>query len=142
MLSFGLKILIKATHRSRSQESAFGKDSAVQYHIESFLQFVFAEFLLIAVWTWFKAPDDFFSIYNSLPITKFSIFQVVVANDGIESSGDGKGHTKRDSFTNGNMETGGDEMEDRDRHIRDSLLSQSQVDEDERRKSTLGKRSI
>ncbi len=35
--SFLLKIIIKATHRSRSQSSQFGKDSAVNYHIESFL---------------------------------------------------------------------------------------------------------
>lgn len=35
--SFGLKILIKATHKTRSQDSSFGKDSAVSYHVDSFL---------------------------------------------------------------------------------------------------------
>lgn len=74
VFSFLLKIVIKATHRSRSQGSSFGRDSAVLYQVESFLQFVLAEFLLIAIWTWFKAPDDFFSIYNSIPIRLFSIF--------------------------------------------------------------------
>ena len=72
--SFALKIVIKATHRTRSQDSSFGKASAVAYHIESFMQFVLSEFLLIAIWTWFKAPDDFFAIYNNLPIAKFSLF--------------------------------------------------------------------
>ncbi|TNV78016.1 hypothetical protein FGO68_gene6795 [Halteria grandinella] len=83
--SFALKIVIKATHKTRSQDSTFGKDSAVSYHVESFLQFVLSEFLLIAVWTWFKAPEDFFSIYNNLPISKFSIFQRISG----ESKSDG-----------------------------------------------------
>lgn len=72
--SFGFKIVIKATHLSRSGSGKFGKDSAISYHTQSFLQFVLSEFLLIAVWTWFKAPDDVFSTYNNLPIKKFSIF--------------------------------------------------------------------
>ena len=81
LASFGFKIVIKATHLSRSDGGNFGKDSAVSYHLQSFLQFVLSEFLLIAVWTWFKAPDDVFSIYNNLPVKKFSIFQKILPGE-------------------------------------------------------------
>ena len=49
---------------------------------------MFSEFLLIAVWTWFKAPDDVFSVYNNLPIKKFSIFQKIIAGEGNSFSED------------------------------------------------------
>jgi len=82
LASFGFKIAIKATHLKRSESGKFGKESAISYHTQSFLQFVLSEFLLIAVWTWFKAPDDVFSVYNNLPIKKFSIFQTILPGEG------------------------------------------------------------
>ncbi len=85
MASFTLKIIIKATYGQRSG-GGIGENSAITYHVESFIQFVFAEFLLIAVWTWFKSQDDFFSIYNNLPVRKFSIFQKVVGLENDSSN--------------------------------------------------------
>jgi len=72
LFSFIFKIIIKATHKARSEK--FGKDAAVEYHVGSFVQFVFSEFLLIAAWTWFKTQDDYFSVYNNVAVQKFSIF--------------------------------------------------------------------
>lgn len=57
-----------------------------------------SEFLLIAVWTWFKAPEDFFSIYNNIPISKFSIFQRI--------SGENKSKSEGKSPCGGEQDTG------------------------------------
>jgi hypothetical protein len=108
---------------------------------------VLSEFLLIAIWTWFKAPDDFFSIYNSLPIRKFSIFQRM-------SSVKGSGTHSDPNKKNQNLPTGGNygrrettDIDNEDGHrFRDSLLSDDNLllhgDDDYRNKSTLDKRSI
>ncbi|CDW73223.1 UNKNOWN [Stylonychia lemnae] len=45
------------------------------YQIVNFLAFGVSEFVPIALWTALKAPEDFFNLYNVLPIQKFSIFQ-------------------------------------------------------------------
>lgn len=140
ILSFGLKIVIKATHRQRNGGDQFGKDSAVTYHIESFVQFVLSEFLLIATWTWFKAPEDFFSIYNSLPMKKFSIFQRLSEgkqgkNERTPKQVDGSGNERHDT-----LEDGGEE--DDHRNYNDTLLSEENMAGDYRQKSTLDKRSL
>ena len=75
--SFALKIIIKITLVKNSEGLNFGKSEAVSYHVMSFIQFVLSEFLMISVWTYYKSTEDFFQAYNSLPIKKFSIFQVV-----------------------------------------------------------------
>ena len=108
--------------------------------MESFLQFGLSEFLLIAVWTWFKAPDDFFSIYNILPIRKFSVFQKFSAEG--KNSGDSLSDTKKMSFAQGREDTG--EEDEGHRHLGGSLMSEDNpnLNEDYQRKSTLEKRSI
>ncbi len=75
--SFALKIIIKITLVKNSEGLNFGKSEAVSYHVMSFIQFVLSEFLMISVWTYYKSTEDFFQAYNSLPIKKFSIFQVI-----------------------------------------------------------------
>jgi hypothetical protein len=68
--------------------------------VQSFCQFVVSEFLLISMWTWFKSPDDFFAIYNNLPVRKFSIFQKIVGEE--ESASDKPIKRKTSRLTNNN----------------------------------------
>ncbi|CDW75076.1 UNKNOWN [Stylonychia lemnae] len=50
-------------------------DDYKKFQIVNFLAFGVSEFVPIALWTALKAPEDFFNLYNVLPIQKFSIFQ-------------------------------------------------------------------
>lgn len=104
-----------------------------------------SEFLLISVWTWFKAQDDFFSIYNSLPISKFSIFQKV-SSDSNDAKKDNNSIKNRitSGLTSGEGRGRQDTEEDEDqREYSDSLLSRDRPDEnDSRKKSNFDKRSI
>ena len=130
LASFGFKIVIKAMHLRRSESGKFGKESAISYHTQSFLQFVFSEFLLIAVWTWFKAPDDVFTVYNNLPIKKFSIFQTILPGEGSgtdEISRKNKKSTIYNRLSDGNG--GPDTNQDND-GARRARMSESMLSED------------
>ena len=63
-----------------------------------------SEFLLIAMWTWFKSPDDLFAIYNNLPVRKFSIFQKIVGGEDGEEDDQIKRKAKRNTKNNSEID--------------------------------------
>lgn len=103
------------------------------------------------MWTWFKAPDDVFTVYNNLPIKKFSIFQKIIAGESSSFSDENMRKNKKSTVYNRLSDQNGaadarDNNEDR-RRMSESMLSEDGVNQlvgqDEyNRGSTLSKRSI
>ncbi len=86
------------------------------------------------MWTWFKSPDDFFAIYNNLPVRKFSIFQKIVGEE--EGVNDSSIKRKTSRLTkNNNSELDPAREYDRMREngdyngLKESILSQEGVKE-------------